>query len=240
MKERLNNIQQEQVLNAGLKRAETERALLSFLFNGFSNIVLDKSNYHLVCLMDELFELESYAQMTGELVDHNYTESSLEIQKYSHVLIALNGLHARSLIERKIYFSKDHMPEDGFCDLEGKLDDVDAYSNFWLARGLHIPQSQSFMYPEHLRTPQSHPTTFILEQIEFQLTTKGFDVALKLQEHKDNEARFNRQKELTEAAVKASQSSAKTARIALWAASFIAIGSIGNLFFSIYKYCVQL
>ena len=87
-----------------------------------------------------------------------------------------------------------------------------------------------------MRSKNDYPTSFMLEYIEYQLTTKGFDVALKFQEHNDQWMRFSQQTTLPDKAVQASSSSAKTARIALWAAGAIALGSLGNLMFSTLKH----
>ncbi|WP_158965368.1 hypothetical protein [Paraglaciecola sp. L3A3] len=71
----------------------------------------------------------------------------------------------------------------------------------------------------------------------YKLSSKGLDVVLRLFEHEDQEKRNDQQTLISERTSKASISSARTARRALFAAAFIAVGSIGNLVFTIYVEC---
>ena len=66
------------------------------------------------------------------------------------------------------------------------------------------------------------------------LTEKGYDVAIKLIEHRDANTRHNAQQAIMERSSQAARSSARTAKSALFAASFIAFGSIGNLAITIW------
>ena len=234
MSRKLTATDYERIYQAGKARAKIERKLLMLLFEGFSSIAIDKYNYDLVSLLNRKCSLKTYARLAGADTNQEYIESSHEIKKYFRALLVLDKLVLRGLVERKINFVSSHSPEDGFKNLEGELQATEARSIFWLARGLHKPFSQSFKYNDHLIGPNMPPDEkFTLAEVEYHLTNKGFDVALKFQEHLDNEAQFNQQKKLTEEAVKASKSSASTAKYALWAAGFIALGSLGNLAFLI-------
>jgi hypothetical protein len=233
-KDELNSYKQ-----AGQKRAECERNLLLLMFDGFSNLRMDKDKYSYACLINEHCLLEDYTLIGADL-DPDYSSLTAEGKTYFHVLVALDSLVLNGLVERKILFSSDYSPEDGYVNLDDKLDGTDAQYRSWLARSLMVGiKNKSFSYPHYLLSANEYPATYTLEYIEYQLITKGFDVALKFQEHNDQKARFSQQTELTDKAVRASTSSAKTAQIALFAAGAIAIGSLGNLVFSFLKhFCV--
>jgi hypothetical protein len=57
--------------------------------------------------------------------------------------------------------------------------------------------------------------TTLLDTVVYQITPKGLDVALKLQEHEDNERRFEQQKGISKELKKNSDRSVLTARVAL-------------------------
>lgn len=229
-------------MQAGKKRAESERKLLLLMFDGFSNLRVESDKYSHICLIEENCSLEDYTNIIRADLDPYYSVLTSETKKYFHVMAALDSLVLNGLVERRVWFSNDFAPEDGYCNLDGKLEGTEAQHESWLARGLIVPdkKEKSFCYPEYMRSKNDYPTNFMLEYIEYQLTTKGFDVALKFQEHNDQERRFSQQTALTDKAVQASSSSAKTARIALWAAGAIALGSLGNLIFSTLKHFSDL
>lgn len=225
----------------GRKRAECKRKLLLLMFNGFSNFRIEQNKYSCVYLIEEYCSLEDYTDLARADLDPEYLTLTGEAKKYFNVMVALDSLVLNGLVERRIWFSNDFSPEDGYSNLDGKLEGTAAQYTSWLARGFFVSndKEKSFSYPDYMGTQDEYPTTFILEYIEYQLTIKGFDVALKFQEHNDHEKRFLQQTALTDKAVQASTSSAKTARIALWAAGAIALGSLGNLAFSLLKhFCV--
>lgn len=220
---------------AGQQRAVCEHKLLLLMFDGFSHLHIDPDKYDYICMLNEHCGLDKYTHLIRADLDQDYSSLTPEGKAYFHVLAALDSLVLNGLAERKIWFSNDHSPEDGFSNLDGKLSGTQAQDRSWLAHGLLVSDTQekSFQLPEYMRGENAYPTIYTLEYIEYQLTTKGFDVALKFQEHNDQEQRFILQAELTDKAVQASASSAKTARIALWAAATIALGSVGNLVFSL-------
>ena len=229
----------EELCLEGKRRSIIEKKLLSILFNGFANLTF-RSYENQILMLNELCELNEYTVLSRGEEDDGYTELTDKSRFCFNVLIALDALVERELVGRKILFTNDNCPENGPIDMEGRLDVTPAYYRSWFARALIVEdrKERTFCYPEHELGENEQPFSLEFEYIQYQLTTKGYDVALKFQEHEDNESRNKQQRAISTSAAKASVSSAKTASLALFAASFIAIGSIGHLLLSIYlEYC---
>lgn len=218
----------------GIKRALVEKKLLSLLFNGFANLTFKNCEFETISMLNEICNLNEYTVLPSEEDDPGYAALTDNGELCFNALTALDALATRGLVGRKIFFSHDNNPEDGPIDMDGRLDTTPAYARSWLARALSVSgtQERSFQYPEQ---EQAHePFRCEFECIQYQLSTKGYDVALTFQEHDDQEKRNSQQRSISESAAQASVSSARTASIALYAAIFIAFGSVGHLLLSVF------
>lgn len=216
---------------AGVQRALCERDLLSLMFNGFSVISLDKNKYDYVCMIESVCRLDKYTNLIRADLDSGYSTLTNETKKYFHLMAGLDALVSNGLVKKDMWFSDDFSPEDGFKNLANKVDYTAASSVSWLARALVTSDNKDRSFVDDRERQQNDypPIKYQLENIEYMLTTKGYDVAMKFIEHSDQEKRFNLQSVISEKSASAATSSAKTARYAIFAAFTIAFGSITNI-----------
>ena len=74
-------------------------------------------------------------------------------------MAALNSLVMRGLVERKILFSNDQHPDDGWADLSGRLEGTGSQHLSWLARASCTSdiQEKSFKYPDWMISENEYP-----------------------------------------------------------------------------------
>lgn len=134
---------------------------------------------------------------------------------------------------KKTLVSNDFSPVEGWTDYsDEKLDGTDAGNLAWLSRALSSAKNSHFQYPEYLKSIDGPPVVYSVDRIVYSLTPKGYEIALKQQEHTDQNQRFLQQQELNKQSLAISKSSALTAKIALFVGSAIAISSALNVYFS--------
>jgi hypothetical protein len=229
----------EKLKHEGAKRASIEQELLKLLFNGFASLTfLNKDTVEILALR-ELCKLNEYTSVALKHNDYGYRNLSAKAKECFDVLLALKGLENRGLIEREAHFTDEDNPEDGPIQLTYKtLNTTKAWSLSWFAQAL-TTNDEKELFINFDETDSSPPRRLDFEYLQYQLTSKGYDVALRFQEHEDAENRYNQQQVLATKATNAADSSSKTARLALLAASAIAIGSLGNLLLTAYiKFCI--
>ena len=224
----------EQLKLEGIKRASIEQDLLKLLFNGFASLKFLNNDTNEILALRELCELNQYTSVALKHSDNGYRNLSEKAKECFDVLLALKGLEKRGLIEREAHFTNEDIPEDGPIKLSYKtLGLTDAWTLSWFARAL-ITSEDKERFITFDQDESSPPRRLFFEYLQYQLTSKGYDVALKFQEHEDAEKRYVQQQELATKAANAANSSSKTAKRALMAAAAIAIGSIGNLILTAY------
>lgn len=212
----------------GEKRVESERALLSLMFNGFGVMTLSGENndFEHVCMIESECSLEEYTHMVKANAHPSYSKLSNEAKKYFHAIIALNTLTKQGLTERHVWCfhseSDEHINSN--IDIEKHIE--------LLSHDLTLPYHQREFH-EYLY--QNPTVSYRLVYITYTLTNKGYDVALKFLEHSNQEKRFTQQSDIAIEAKKASVSSAKTARRAIYAATAIALASIANVIIALYN-----
>jgi len=221
----------EGIRKNGMRRVSCENRLLSLMLNGFSHIEINKDTHDILSLFNIDCGMDEYAKAINAEMSEGYSTLKDAGRLYFHNMAALDSLVMRGLVEREILFLDEDSPEDGWSDLNGRLEGASPQHLSWLARALCSSNSKekSFQYPFWMIAKDEAPTTYELGKVSYLLTTKGYDVALKLQEHSDQEKRFIEQQTLTQQSVKIAASSRKIARTAVCVAVFIAAGSIGNL-----------
>lgn len=218
----------------GAKRAKVEQKLLKLLFSGFSTLkFLNKDTVEILALR-ELCELNEYTSVALKHNDYGYKSLSDKAKECFDVLLALQGLERRGLVEREVHFTDEDNPEDGPIALSySTLNTTKAWSLSWFAQVLTTNDERE-LFITFDETDSSPPRRLSFEHMQYQLTSKGYDVALRFQEHEDAEKRYIQQQALATKATNAANSSSKTAKRALLAAAAIAIGSIGNLMLTAY------
>ncbi len=224
----------EQLKLEGNKRASIEQNLLKLLFNGFASLKFLNDDTDEILALRELCDLNQYTSVALKHNDDGYNELSEKAKKCFDVLLALIGLEKRGLIEREAHFTNEDIPEDGPIVLSYKtLKLTKAWTLSWFAQALvtNDLNERRITIDEADSCPHRY---FNFDYLQYQLTSKGYDVALKFQEHEDAEKRYVQQQELATKATNAANSSSKTAKRALLAAAAIAIGSIGNLVLTAY------
>lgn len=221
----------------GQRRAQIERKLLSVLFNGFSNIELIDFDTQTISMLYELCDLAEYNRLARGEEEEGFTSLTDNAKVCFCVLKALDALVDRDLVERKLLFTPSDNPEDGPIDMTSKMDITPIYwrSNRANYLALSRHKVRGFDYPEEFIGPNAQPFYCSFDYIQYRLTTKGYDVALKFQEHEDQEKRYEQTKELSSEATNANVSSSRTANLAVGVAIFIALGSVGNLVLSAYS-----
>jgi len=228
----------EELQKNGKLKAEIERKLLMLMFNGFSSFkVLNKDTSEILALR-EICKLSDYTKIAIKYNDSGYRKLSEEAKRCFDAQLALDALENRGLLEIKAFFTDEFSPEDGPIHLEQSfLRETDAWTLSWFSNALITDKTKErTLYIDD--TESSPPRELSFDYLAYSLTSKGYDVALKFQEHEDAEKRYEQQKGITEKSASAASSSSKTAKRALWAATFIAVGSIGNLALNIYtQYC---
>ncbi len=166
-------------------------------------------------------------------------------------MLALDSLVIRGLVEREVLFHHHIFPDRDSMNLDGKLRGTSAQCLTWLARALSTVDGgeRTFAYLKEDWSDQGFPEEYTLEHVTYTLTVKGYDVALKIQEHVDQAERFQSQLAISTAQKALSTTanatgrklagiattSSVTAKRALWAAGFIALGSVGNLILSTFS-----
>tara|TARA_R110001583_G_scaffold39399_6_gene126245 strand:- start:2301 stop:3023 length:723 start_codon:yes stop_codon:yes gene_type:complete len=224
----------EQLKLEGAKRARIEQSLLKLLFNGFASLKFLNSDTDEILALRELCELNQYTSIALKHNDYGYKNLSEKAKECFDVLLALTGLEKRGLIERETHFTNEDIPEDDPIELSYKtLRLTNAWTLSWFAEAL-ITNEEKESFITFDQTDNSPPRRFFFEYLQYQLTSKGYDVALKFQEHEDAEKRYVQQQELATKAANSANSSSKTAKRALFAAAAIALGSIGNLALNAY------
>ena len=224
----------EQLKLEGEERAKIEQNLLKLLFNGFASLKFLNSDTDEILALRELCELNQYTSVAIKHNDFGYKGLTNDAKECFDVLLALKGLENRGLIEREAPFTDQDNPEDGPKELSYKtLEITKAWNLSWFAQAL-ITNDEKELFITFDETETSPPRKLTFEYLQYQLTSKGYYVALRFQEHADADKRYSQQQGLATIAANAANSSSKTAKIALWAASAIAIGSIGNLVLTAY------
>lgn len=231
----------------GEKKVECENQLLSLMLRGHNTIELTQSSHQFTEFFNQQCDLQKYVTASRLITlpcsceNPQYKELSIKEQFFYNTMLALDGLVIRKLVEREIMFVGDVFPETGYRNLENKLDGTDGQYLTWLARALYTDDQKlrAFEYPEYQRAEHEQPESFRLEKITYTLSTKGYDVALKLQQHED-QVKFStlqtevsrKQVSISNQQIRVSSRALSVSIVAVIAASFIAIGSIGNLYLS--------
>lgn len=243
---KLTKDQIHQEYELGRRRANQENSILNLMFNGSSNLrFLPGESYRTALFIHEASNLRDFCDYSDTGRDNMYLSLPDDFKVMCRVLAGLDSLVKRDLVKRKIWASNDFAPEDGWSDEEGNSETW--FDNTILvSRALCSTSKKERECNVYDPTRDTAPVNLEIEAVCFQLTSKGYDVALTLQEHRDQEDRFTYQTALSERAIDVSESSVQVAkqstriaRAALLAALFIAIGSIGNLGLSIYKFYYQ-
>ena len=150
----------------------------------------------------------------------------------------LNTLHDHGLVNRTVYATR-YVPGDpqqeGYYtifDLNSGPPPIPEYIDHSRFYNFEASYVAGFLVAEfnkkHHEWIDSQEHLFF-DHIDIALTEKGYDVAIKLIEHQDTRQRHLDQQAIMERSSQAAKSSARTARIALWVAGFIAFGSVGSL-----------
>jgi hypothetical protein len=215
---------------AGNEEALSIKNILLLMLNGYSKIKLSSRYPKTSNLITKACFINDQIDTDEWLDDHVYGDLTGEGKEIFRLLKLFDVLSDLGFVDRYIWFSNEDSPEDGCIDMSGKLDNTPAYCTSWIARAILCKDEKLRSYIEDRDSNYDGlPRSVTFELIVYQLNAKGYDIALKYQEHEDNAARFKQQSGITTLASKASQSSAITARYALIAGVAIAIGSLGNL-----------
>lgn len=217
----------EQYIQTGSDRAKIENKMLMLMFNGFSTIYLQPANNDTneLCLsLGQLIDFSDYLMPENVYNEVDFTVMSDEAKSVYFVIEVLDSLVARRLASRKIFFTSDFDPSGGPQIMnQEQLNKTQACSNRFLANAV----TSCDVHKMHVTfEEEGGDLKYYFEYIEYQLETKGYDVALSMQHHADSER-------ATKAAREVAQSSVKTAKTAVVVAVFIAVGSIGNLVFQL-------
>lgn len=202
----------------GIEHVSKQNELLNCMFLGSPTIVFDNVIYSYEKMLAIVWkcDLKEYVHNTSVGLNAEYSTSIGEIKAYINCLAALEDLIERGLVEKKFENA-----------VRNKI------TNPTLLEYMNdIVELGQILY--ELSTKGKAQVPYKNKEIDlgraiYSLTEKGYDVALTLQQHADHQQQFSEQKKLTEKVVDASSSSARTARRALWAATAIAVGSLGHL-----------
>lgn len=222
----------EQLEQFGRTDVARENALLRFMFHVSPTLHFDdkERNFRLAQQLHRKCDLKLY-RAPDTTCDTGYSTSTEFHDMFHQVLSPLDALVDRGLVYFEYYILFDNevlVPDrevrvltpdtkDWKIDYQQRLDGV----------------TQAAANSEIANIGENELYTLWFVGAKYSLTTKGYDVALKFQEHEDEAKRFNQQTEIVVRSAKSAASSAKTARIALWAAGAIAAGSLGNLIFNL-------
>ncbi len=229
---------------AGKQRSQQENALLRHMFEASPVIRFDNTSasYEAICVAYHSSQLQNYERHSALEIDKDYVGSTEKVKMYCNCVTALEMLVIRGVVTKSVMKTNNEAPEDGQSELPDDIAYRCGLNNpVTLGRSLFqlLSQKQAFrgstVDEPGLADDPLYMFNIDLESAEYALTNKGYDVALTLQEHRVQEERFQFQETTTEKAIEISASSSKTAKRALWAATFIAIGSLGNLALTLYK-----
>ena len=229
------NYDAEALEQLGQANVDRENKLLRFMFKVSPALLFDEHerNFRLAQQLHYRCGLEAYRPLLTT-TDTGYSTSTEFHDMYHQVLSALEALVDRALVRYEYYIQfEDQLladtrktkiltpeSENWGIDYQARLDGVTQ-----AAANSNLP----------LIGEAEHCTLRFIGA-RYTLTPKGYDVAVTFQEHEDQAQRFQQQQEITNNSAQSAAASAKTARRALWAASFIAAGSIGNFVLALLKH----
>lgn len=223
----------------GNNRVSKENRVLQLMFDGFRVIEFNKIHTDLANIIYLHCELDSYTEGIEHVYGPNLMAFSNDLKIVCNCILAFDSLWKRDLVDREVFIlhSDKLLPVSKDSSLETYFEIVNPIKLAdYIMNGTSGEVDKSFTSKNGILETKN----LTVDNITYKINSKGYDVALKLQEHKDQKERFEQQNILTQHAVKASQSSAdsakrsrKIATRALWIVSFVALGSIGNLVFRI-------
>lgn len=245
----------DELAGYGKGRAEKENKLLQYMLNGHREVKIEKRNPRVLGILYDFCELDNYGRRSYLARDNNYPSKRCNWKIYCNSLAVLDALYQRGLVKRTYEIIQgDNRPRQvSSVDMYEVVLGGTTYYNYspvWLSYHLFTG------YP--FQEASGEGVSIKFESATYVLTESGFEAALKLQEHNDQERRFEQQQEfsrqqmeltkqqmeLTKQAIKASELSAESAKAsreiagrALWAAAAIAFFSGLNFGISVYKEC---
>lgn len=187
------------------KASEIEKRLLHYMCMEYGAISIEKTFItHIGVICKDLGLYKYYSPVYSPHKDYDFKDVQahieqseekqfwIEVKASMYLMTIMESLCAQGFIERKICIFSESFAEDGYYYFnDSDLVDTQASNIRAISEFLLKTKNRVVHYHHPCDLPQSEG--FTIDRVTYELTSKGYDVALKLIEHEDNETRFKQQ-----------------------------------------------
>jgi hypothetical protein len=224
------------ILDIGKERQTIENNLLDVMLNGFSNINISDKDIAMLQAISIECNLYRYVDLIEEYEDWDCLSANAKL--YLVCIISLNRLVSRGLAKRSFFCSYSYDKDSLQFDSEGSIENRTVLTPKWQAVALdsNTENNRKFFKDNHiLNVPDDEFESkkpyheLLFKRLTYTLTSKGYDVALKLSEHADQKQRFDVQTDISKSSAESAKSSKTIAKFAVAVAAVLTTSSVLNL-----------